>query len=119
VTFLLDKFATPCYKVANSLKGCSMSLVPPTLPIAIAAKISGRSTAAIRALVADGTLAVVQGEVSRGISTAGLAAYLDREITPELYLSAERARDPARNYQRNYNHNRRTGKTGSDGRAAA
>jgi hypothetical protein len=96
-----------------------MSLVPPTLPIVTAALLAGRSPASIRALIADGSLAVVRGEVSRGISTAGLAAYLDREITPELYLAAERARDPAREYQRNYNHNRRTGKTGSNGRAAA
>jgi hypothetical protein len=95
-----------------------MSPVPRTLPVATAALIAGRSTAAIRGLIADGSLAVVRGEVSRGISTAGLAAYLDREITPELYLAAERARDPARNYQRAYNHNRRTGKTGSNGRAA-
>jgi hypothetical protein len=89
-----------------------MSLVPPTLPIVTAAKIAGRSPASIRGLIRAGSL-------DGAVSTASLERYLERPITPELYLAAERARDPARAYQRNYNHNRRTGKAEGDGCPAA
>src|SRR5438105_4940494 len=88
----------PSGRASNGVTG-PMSLIPPTLPIATAAKLTGHSPAQIRRLISGGTL---DG------STASLERYIGRPITPELYLAADRARDPARAYQRSYHRERRS-----------
>jgi hypothetical protein len=73
-------------------------LVPRLLPVSTAALIAGRSPARIAALVNADVLRAERGCVV----TASLEWLMDREITPPDYLRADRAREPAREYQRNY-----------------
>jgi len=94
-----------------------MSLVPRVLTVAIAAKIAGQSPERVRDLIKRGTLDV-QYTGHPSVLTASLERYIGREITPELYLAAERARDPARQYQRDYNQRSRKA-TGGDERRTA
>jgi len=97
-----------------------MSLVPRVLTVAIAAKIAGQSPERVRDLIKRGTLDVMSMSVAGhpSVLTASLERYIGREITPELYLAAERARDPARQYQRDYNQRSRKA-TGGDERRTA
>ncbi len=100
--FYLDRFSFSLIMVLvhNSLMGFDrMSALPFAVPIATAAKITGLSPATFKAICIE--TGVVRMVGNRVLLTS-LAAHLGREITPELYLTADRARDTARRYQHDY-----------------
>jgi hypothetical protein len=78
------------------------SLLPSTLPVTIAAAIAGCSPAAF----ARHVLPLIETENGR-VVTRSLERNLDRIITPEVYLAADRKRDGAREYQRARSNGRR------------
>jgi hypothetical protein len=74
-------------------------LLPTTLPITTAALIAGLSPATFKArCIATSAVMIRDGRVV----TRDLENHLGRAITAAEYLSADRARDPARIYQRRY-----------------
>jgi hypothetical protein len=75
------------------------SLLPSTLPVTIAAAIAGTSPAAFSRHI----LPMLETENGR-VVTRSLERNLDRIITPEVYLAADRKRDGAREYQRARRH---------------
>lgn len=77
-----------------------MSSVPPTLPIATAALLAGTSDRPFRRNILKPKL--VKLDRDGKVITASLAAYLGSEITEQAYLAADRRRDAARQWQRNY-----------------
>jgi hypothetical protein len=77
-------------------------LLPNSVPIATASKIAGLSPATFKArCIASGAVQVVGGRVSMG----SLAAHLGHTISIEAFLRADRTRDRARQYQRDYRRN--------------
>jgi hypothetical protein len=71
-------------------------LLPSTLPVTIAAALAGVSPACFAAHIAP----MLETENGR-IVTRSLERNLDRLLTPEEFLAADRKRDKARQYQRN------------------
>jgi hypothetical protein len=76
----------------------SNPLLPSTLPISISAAIAGVSPAAFTAHI----LPMLETENGR-VVTRSLERNLDRLITPEVYLTADRKMDKARQYQKDRN----------------
>jgi hypothetical protein len=74
------------------------SLLPSTLPIATAAVIAGTSPAAFTRHI----LPILRTDERGYVVTRSLEENMDRFITPEIYLAAERKRDGPRAYQRKY-----------------
>jgi hypothetical protein len=77
-------------------------LLPLTLPVTIAAALAGVSPAAFSRHI----LPMLETENGR-VVTRSLERNLDRVITPEIYLAADRKRDGAREYQRDRSRGRR------------
>jgi hypothetical protein len=74
-------------------------LLPTTLPITTAALIAGLSPATFKArCIATSAVMIRDGRAV----TWDLEKHLGRKITTAEYLSADRARDRARGYQRSY-----------------
>ena len=79
-------------------------LLPQSIPAATAARIAGLSMATFRLrCIETGAVRIEQGRVV----LSSLAAHLGRKITAADYLRADRARDAARQYQRDHRTNRK------------
>src|ERR1700730_947162 len=87
------------YRVTTAFRGTmTNSLLPRTLPVATAAIIAGTSPAAFTRHV----LPILRTDERGYVERRSLEENMDRLITPEIYLAAERKRDGAREYQRKY-----------------
>ena len=88
--------------------------LPPLLPQFITvrqvAALTGRSPQAIRSLIAAGILEST-GTVWRLIPTASVEKLLNRPVTPEEFLKADRTLDGGRQRLRAYNKSRKTAET--------
>jgi hypothetical protein len=76
-------------------------LLPARLSAVVVALLAGRSTKAVFAARADGSL--------RDFSTTAVEDWIGRRLTPESYLQAERAADRAREYSRRWQQSYREG----------
>jgi hypothetical protein len=74
------------------------NLLPSSLPVATASILAGISPTTFARHVAP----LLETDERGWIITRSLEVNLDRLITAEQYLLAERKRDKARKYQRNY-----------------
>lgn len=94
---------------------------PPTVPLATAAAICGISRATFASLyVESGLVRCGTGRgASRQINLAALEAATGRRITCQALCLAERARDEARLYQRQYRVGRTSAPCEEDPRAQA
>jgi hypothetical protein len=89
--------------IPYQLFGDPPCLLPHSIPIATAARIAGLSPATFKArCIVTGAIQIRDGRVV----LRSLEGHLGRTITPDDFLRAERARDPARNYQRAYRRTR-------------
>jgi hypothetical protein len=80
-----------------------MHPLPTTIPISTAAALCGLSPATFKArCIATSAVMVRDGRVV----LTSLERHLGRSVTADEYLRADRARDPARNYQRHYRRTR-------------
>ena len=89
--------------IAYQLVGDPPQLLPHSIPIATAARIAGLSPATFKARCIVTSAVMIEGG---RVVLASLERHLGRSITADEYLRADRARDPARNYQRQYRRTR-------------